>query len=264
MPSNNRRQPIRDDANLGDPSVATLPQPRAWALTIPKEQLYEKISRAIVEQIRSGALAPGQRLPPGRELALEFGVSRPSLREALGALQMLGLVETRHGAGSWVTENARELLAAQTKGELNFGVSPLNVLEARAVLEPAIARLAAQRYAADPELERLLEMMNEADDWANPVHRATWSDADRLYHQRIAVHSQNAVFMSSADFIASVQAQALWRRLRDETLAVPGRISAAIAEHQRIFDAITSGRPDDAAKAAKAHVRAVLRSMDLE
>jgi DNA-binding FadR family transcriptional regulator len=231
---------------------------------IAKEQLYEQISRAIIEQIRTGVLSPGARLPAGRDLAQAFGVSRPTLREALGALQMLGLVETRHGAGSWVTANALEVLAAQAEGELGFGVSPVNVLEARALLEPAIARAAAELYTPDPELERLLQMMNQADDWEDPVHRTTWSDADRLYHQRLAVHSQNAVFVSAANFIAQVQAQPLWRRLRDETLAVPGRVRSAIAEHTRIFAAIASGDPQRAARAAGDHVRAVRRSMDLD
>ncbi len=233
-------------------------------LVIPKEQLYEKISRAIVEQIRTGVLAPGARLPAGRALAREFGVSRPTLREALGALQMLGLVETRHGAGSWVSVDALEVLAAQSEGQMNMGVSPVNVLTARALLEPAIASAAAMSYSPDPEIERLLEMMDVADDWENPVHRATWSDADRLYHQRLAVQSQNAVFVSAANFIARVQAEPLWRRLRDETLAVPARIPRAIKEHRRIFDAIEAGDAKQAARAARAHVQAVRRSMNLE
>jgi DNA-binding FadR family transcriptional regulator len=231
---------------------------------IPKEQLYEKISRAVVEQIRSGLIAPGQRLPSERELATAFGVSRPSLREALGALQMVGLVETRHGAGSWVAANALELLDAQVESGFNLGVSPVNLLEARGVLEPAIAAAASKHYFPDPEVDRLLETMNAAHDWENPLHRATWSNADRLYHLRLAGHSENAVFISAASFIASVQAQELWRRLRDETLTVPGRIAAAVEEHQRIFDAIRSGKPGDAADAARDHVKAVRASMDLE
>ena len=78
---------------------------------IPKQQLYEKLSRAIIDQVLGGTLTPGQRLPSERELARAYGVSRPSLREALGALQTLGVVETRHGSGSWVSEQALDALA---------------------------------------------------------------------------------------------------------------------------------------------------------
>jgi DNA-binding FadR family transcriptional regulator len=231
---------------------------------IPKNQLYEKISGAIIEQIRVGVMVPGQRLPSERALAAAFGVSRPSLREALGALQMLGVVRTRHGSGSWIAANALDLVANRTDGEFDLGVSPLALLEARATIEPAIAELAARRFVPDPEIHRLLEMMNKAREWGNPVHRATWSDADRLYHQRLAVHTQNAVLVAAADFIASVQAQRLWRQLRDDTLAVPGRISKAVEEHEQIFEAISNGRPEDAAEAARDHIQAVRNSMDLE
>jgi DNA-binding FadR family transcriptional regulator len=231
---------------------------------IPKEQLYEKVSAAIIEQIRARTLRAGQRLPAERELARAFGVSRPSLREALAALQVLGVIETRHGFGSCVAENALELLADQPDGLPDLGVSAVALLEARAIVEPAIAACAAERFVPDPEIDRLLEMMREASDWENPAHRVTWSDADRLYHQRLAVHSRNPVFANAADFIASVQAQLLWRRMRDETLAVPDRIASAVQEHERIYDAIRNGRPREAEAAARDHVQGVLDSMGLE
>jgi DNA-binding FadR family transcriptional regulator len=241
----------------GGVSLETIP-------TILKEQLYAKISRAIIEQIRTGQLAPGQRLPPGRDLAKAFGVSRPSLREALGALQMLGVVETRHGSGSWITARALEVLKTPPDESLDLGVSPLTLLEARALLEPAIASLAAERFTADPEIDRLLGLMTEARDWENPAHRAAWSDGDRLFHLRLAVHSQNPVYVSSAQFIADVQAQPLWWSLGDDTLAVAGRIALAIEEHGRIFEAVRSGDSEAAAKAASEHLEAVRDSMGLD
>jgi DNA-binding FadR family transcriptional regulator len=231
---------------------------------IPKEQLYEKISNALIEQVSVGTLVPGQRLPPERELARALGVSRPSLREALGALQMLRVIETRHGSGSWVAPNALDVLKNRLQGALDLGVSPVTLLEAREVIEPAIAALAAMRFSPDPEIDRLLQMMDHARDWENAVHRATWSDADRLFHRQIAVQAENPVFFTAAEFIASVQAQQLWRSLRDDTFLVPGRIARAIGEHKRIFEAISQGRPEEAAAAACDHLRAVRDSMGLE
>jgi DNA-binding FadR family transcriptional regulator len=232
--------------------------------SIPKEQLHEKVSKAIVDQILTGLLAPGQRLPSERELARALDVSRPSLREALGALQTLGIVETRHGSGSWISTDALDALAHHPDGALDLGVSPVMLLEARVVIEPAIASLAAVRFVPDPELDRLILMMHEARDWENPVHRATWSDGDRWYHQRIATHTHNAVLVAAADYIASVQAQALWRRLRDETFTVPGRIPRAIEEHELIYKAIVDRDPEAAADAARGHLEAVRDSMGLD
>jgi DNA-binding FadR family transcriptional regulator len=257
MAGNAQRQATLGPVETDLPPIESLP-------SIPKEQLHEKVSKAIVDQILAGLLAPGQRLPSERELARALDVSRPSLREALGVLQTLGVVETRHGSGSWISNNALDALAHHPDGALDLGVSPMRLLEARFVIEPTIAALAAERFVPDTELERLLRMMEEARDWENPVHRAAWSDGDRWYHQRIAMHTDNAVFVTAADYIASVQAQALWRRLRDDTFTVPGRIPRAIGEHQRIYEAIANQSPDAAAEAARDHLEAVRDSMGLD
>ncbi len=231
---------------------------------IARVQLYEQISSRIIEQIASGAWLPGQKLPAERDLAAAFGVSRPSLREALGALQMLGVVETQHGSGSRVAPSAMDVLARRGPSEeLDFGVSPVALLDARSVIEPTIASLAARRYTRDAELERLLAMMDEARDWSNPAHRAVWSDADRAFHRRIAVYADNAIFLAAADNIANVMNQPLWRRLRDDMLAVPERIEASVREHERIFAAIRDGRAGDAARFAAEHVQVVRDYMGL-
>jgi len=251
---------------------ATVAEPRELDAAPPsalepirKVQLYEQISERIIERIRLGAWASGQRLPAERELARVFSVSRPSLREALGALQMLGVVETHHGSGTWVAKNALEVLAEPPAADaLDFGVSPVALLEARAHLEPTIASLATTRFTPDAEMERLLAMMDEARDWENPEHRTIWSDADRLFHRQIAVHTDNPVFLAVADYIARVMSEPLWRRLRDDMLAVRGRIAASVDEHERIYEAIKDGRPDDAATHASRHVEVVREYMGLE
>ncbi len=251
-------------STVADPPELELAPPSALE-PIRKVQLYEQISERIIERIRLGAWAAGQRLPAERELASVFAVSRPSLREALGALQMLGVVETQHGSGTWVAKNALEVLEKRPAADaLDFGVSPVALLEARAHLEPTIASLATTRFTPDPELERLLAMMDEARDWENPEHRTIWSDADRLFHRQIAVHADNPVFLAVADHIARVMGQPLWRRLRDDMLAVPGRIEASVDEHETIYEAIREGRAHDAAAHASRHVEAVREYMGLE
>src|SRR3954454_15521681 len=102
-------------------------------------QRYEQIAERLAADIRSGLLAPGERLPSERELARQLEVSRASVREALAALQLQGVVETRAGAGTFVAADA------QPSQELPHDASPSAVLEARAQLEPAVARLAARR-----------------------------------------------------------------------------------------------------------------------
>lgn len=230
---------------------------------VRKAQLYEEICSRIIEVIKAGTWTPGQKLPSERELAKAFGVSRPTLREALGALQVIGVVDTQHGSGSRITDNALDVLAQVPVEEYGLGVSPVALLEARLALEPIIASLAASRYKPDPEIENLLEMMDAARDWENPAHRMVWSEADIAFHRRIAVQVENPVFLSVADSIAMVMSEPLWRRLRDEMLTVPERIEASVQEHQRIFEAIRDRRPEDAHRYAHEHVQVVREYMGL-
>jgi DNA-binding FadR family transcriptional regulator len=229
-------------------------------------QLYERICDRIIEAIREGRWHPGERMPPERELAEALGVSRPSLREALGALQILGVLETKHGSGTWVVANAIEVVAQSPPANLlgvDADVSPVAVLQARLTIEPAIAGFAALRPTPDPRIEELLGMMSGARDLENSTHRAVWNDADRLFHRQIAALTGNPVFLAFADRLAFVQGQPLWRRLRDEMLVVPGRIEASIDEHERIHSAIARGDPDAARSAAYDHLCTVRDTMGL-
>ena len=78
------------------------------------------------------------------------------------------------------------------------------------------------------------------------------------------MHTDNPVFLAVADYIARVMSEPLWRRLRDDMLAVPGRIAASVDEHERIYEAIRDGRPEDAAAFASRHVEVVREYMGLE
>ena len=113
-------------------------------------QRYERIADRIAGEIRAGRLAPGERLPGERELARRLEVGRASVREAIGALQLRGVLETRPGAGSYVAADALELL-----GDLQptHDAGPFDVLEARLLLEPGVAALAARRGRRDAEAE---------------------------------------------------------------------------------------------------------------
>lgn len=112
------------------------------------KQRYEQVAATLESQIRSGSLPCGERLPSERELAHRMGVSRATIREALGALQVTGLVETRQGAGSYVVDI---LPPRDPVLSLPADASPYSVLEARAIFEPAIASMAATASRSDPK-----------------------------------------------------------------------------------------------------------------
>jgi DNA-binding FadR family transcriptional regulator len=226
------------------------------ALHVP--QRYEQVVRRLSADIAAGRLAPGERLPSERDLARALGVGRASVREALAALSNQGLLETRPGSGSFVATDAPALLRGSP--ELPHDASPSDLLEARALLEPAVARLAAERgVAADIEIEELLAQMDD-----QPLDRRRWSDADRLFHRRIAALTGNPVLLALADQIAARMDEPLWQRLRDESVATPGRCAVHAAEHRMIYEAIVDGDGAAAEFYATQHIARVRRYMILD
>src|SRR3954470_17031352 len=131
-------------------------------------QRYEHVAERLAAEIRAGAFAPGERLPAERELARRLGVGRASVREAIAALQLQGIVETRPGSGTFVVD-------VPPTADLPHDASPSDLLEARELIEPAIARLAAQRGHRDRSAEALLEAMEAASDSGDPQARAGWN-----------------------------------------------------------------------------------------
>ena len=225
-------------------------------------QRYEQVARRLSGDIAAGRLAPGERLPSERELARGLGVGRASVREALAALANQGLLETRPGSGSFVAPDAPDRLRTTAPAH---DAAPSDVLEARALLEPAVARLAAQRpHPADQEIEALLAAMEEPIDQDDPRDRARWSDADRLFHRRIAALTGNPVLLGLADQIAARMDEPLWQRLRDESVATPGRTALHAAEHRMIYEAIADGDGAAAEFYATQHIARVRRYMTLD
>jgi DNA-binding FadR family transcriptional regulator len=218
-------------------------------------QRYERIAARLVADIRAGRLAPGEKLPPERELARRLGVGRASVREALAALQLRGALETRPGAGSFVVGLPEE------DGAPPADASPSDLLEARLLLEPQVAALAAARARRDPECERLLDAMDAAEAAGD---RAGWNDGDRRFHRRLAALTANPVLLALAGHVAGLMDQPLWQRLRDESVARPGRARIHAAEHRMIYEAVVDGDATAAAFYATQHLERVRRYMTLD
>jgi DNA-binding FadR family transcriptional regulator len=214
-------------------------------------QRYEQIAERLAGDIRAGVLAPGERLPSERDLARTLEVSRASVREALASLQLQGVVETRHGAGTFVVGTP------PPDGSLH-DASPSAVLEAREQLEPAVARLAAARAQRDETAEGLLAKME-----VEPVVIATWNASDRLFHRQLAAMTGNPVLLAFADHVAALMDEPLWQRLRDDSIATPGRTRIHVAEHRMIYEAIVEGNAEAAAFYSAQHINRVRTYMEL-
>ncbi|OZI73887.1 MULTISPECIES: FadR/GntR family transcriptional regulator [Bordetella] len=214
---------------------------------IEPRRLYRQIADQLRLLIQGGEFPVGARLPPERDLALKLGVSRPSVREALIALEVEGLVEVRMGSGIYV----RSRVAADSV----VAESPLETIRARRLIESELAAQAAElaRPAQVAGLREALQaMQEEAAAGQVPIQ------GDRLFHLRIAEISGNSVLLRVVGELFDERHNPLSVKLGDY-FENPASWQAAIGEHRRVVEAIAAG---DAAGAREAMHHHLSRSHD--
>jgi GntR family transcriptional regulator, transcriptional repressor for pyruvate dehydrogenase complex len=221
--------------------------------TVTREAVPQQIVSRLLDLIQQRHLGPGDRLPAERDLAASMGVSRSSLREALRALTVLGVTEMRHGTGTYVSSLEPELLVRPLSFVLSLSEHASDQLfEARRVIEPAMAALAAERVD-DETLERLDGCVTRA--------RAAIGDAEAFMatdlelHDAIRVAADNAIlgrFMEStaALGVASRRRTGSRRAVQEQT----------VKDHRAIVKALRAREPEAAAKAMLRHLNNVERN----
>ncbi|MFE2278482.1 FadR/GntR family transcriptional regulator [Streptomyces sp. NPDC059454] len=216
-----------------------------------KGTVTQRAIERITAMIREGELEPGERLPTERELAARLGISRSSMREAIRALTVLGVVEARHGSGIYVTRlEAGDLL--ETFGvvaDLSRGPRLVELLEVRRVLESTAAALAAARITPErlAEVEKHLAAMNATDDPEEILAH------DLGFHREIAAAAGNETMAAMLEGLSSRTFRARVRRGHQEE----GAFARTRREHAAIHRALAARDPEAARAAAAAHVGAV-------
>ena len=208
---------------------------------IKKKRIYEDIVAQVRGLLADGQVKAGDQLPSERELSDRFQVSRASVREALRTLESMGLVEIRSGEGTYVAASVETLLSPLASAILQQKDVLLEIFEARKIVEPEIAALAAER--ANPEeveqLERILY-----DQARQIAEGGTGVEADTAFHSTLAQAAKNKVFLKLNDAIVD----SLYET-RERSLQSHGRPGRSLAGHREILEAI---RTKDAARAKTA------------
>ncbi len=197
---------------------------------VEPQRLYRQIADQLRALIGQGEFVAGARLPAERDLARQLGVSRPSVREALIALEVEGWVEVRTGSGVYVLDRSRR--AAAPVASVEWG--PLELIRARRVVEGETAALAAQlarRKDIDALHRAIAHMKALADDNMSPL------DGDRAFHLAIVATCGNAVLTETVQSFWDSRRGPIFTRLGGYFETVPSW-RAAIAEHEAIRDAI--------------------------
>jgi GntR family transcriptional regulator, hexuronate regulon transcriptional repressor len=216
-------------------------------------KLYQQIADTVFARITDGFYAPGQRLPSERELADEFGVSRPTIREAMIALEVVGTVQSRHGSGIFVSQSVPSEATATT--ELDIG--PFELTEARRLFEGEAAALAAAEITDEEiaELNGLLtEMQTENERDVKGEH------ADRAFHVAIAKATRNSAIVGVVEHLWDIRYKS---PLCIHILARARRSGdrPRIDEHRRIVEALQARDPVASRLAMRDHLHQVIEGV---
>ena len=217
--------------------------------SIEPRRLYRQIADQIRKLIASGEFPAGARLPPERDLAKQLGVSRPSVREALIALEVEGLVEVRIGSGIYVLgQNSAD--RSDRSDAVQAEAGPFELLRARYVIESECAALAAKsakKVQIRAIADALEQMGRELGDEKQPL------SGDRLFHLRIAEATGNGALVAVVKMLWDERTGALYQQL-EHHYDSPALWTAAMAEHRAVLKAIAAKDGAGARAAMQRHL----------
>jgi GntR family transcriptional repressor for pyruvate dehydrogenase complex len=219
------------------------------------ERLYQNLAVQLVAELIAGKYPIGSRLPAERELAQIYGVSRPTVREAVIAMEVHGFVEVRIGSGAYVMK-----IPGEEHQEAARGLTAFELTEARLVIEGEAAALAAE-LASDDEIDELGHLVEAIA--AENLDPAGSDLADRAFHLAIARATRNGALFGAVENLwdlrkSSPEAALLHAKART------ANIKPVVEEHKAIVDAIRARTPDAARAAMRGHLMAVLDALLFE
>lgn len=217
---------------------------------VRRTRVFEGVAQQIQRLIVEGALKPGERLPPERELCARLGVSRGSLRDAIRILELAGLVVPRQGEGTVVADLSPETVAAPIAQILvRKRALVAELLDVRKMIEPQLASRAAERATAE-EIARLEDILRRQREKA--LRGESTIDEDGEFHYQLALAAKNGVVRSVLDVLMQ-----LLRETRARSLQSPGRPRRSLEGHERVLDAIRRHDPAAAEAAVRRHLEEI-------
>lgn len=225
---------------------------------VPRPTLSDVLIRRILDLINSEGLKPGDRLPPVRTLAERFAVTVPTVREALRRLQASGVVELRHGSGVYVRNGQERIVISNPNHRELDASTTLDLLEARLLIEPHLAELAAEN-ADEPQIVELGRHLDRAAGYLDGQDDHALHRANMEFHRAIAACSGNSVLSQVIDSLVE-----LYSPEQQAILKIYDNRSRDYQEHCEIYAAIRGRDPEQARRGMYQHLRGVKRIVQEE
>lgn len=225
----------------------------AFDTPIERETVAEMVARRIMAMVSARALKPGDQLPPERDLAESLGVSRPSVREAIRGLSILGVVRSRQGGGAYISDLDAEALLGPIRFFLSLeDVNIRELYDARSLIESDVARRAAVNMS-DAQLDDLAAILTAQE--ATLTDARAFRVSDFAFHEAIWNGCGNSFLKRIGESLNVLGLE--FRKRASETAGV---LEQSFRDHARLLDALRARDPDAAAHAAETHMQSVYQS----
>jgi len=220
-------------------------------MLVRRARIPEQLAQELEKLLQDGVWQSGEQIPPERELASRFGVSRASVRDALRILELHGWLEIRQGEGTRVALPA-ESFAQRLRTRLHEPAFVAELFELRRILEPGVVVLAAER-ATEQDLAKLERLLEEQKGASTDLHK--FLELDLGFHKALAESAHNSLLVEVLQLLVVEL-----RQTRLSATARRFRPANTLREHRRIFGAIRKRDPEEARVAMLAHLSTVERS----
>lgn len=236
---------------------------------VKNQKLYIQIVEQIQDLLIKGKLKKGDKLPPEIVLAQKFGASRATIREALSALEILGIIESKSALGNFIKlDNRRiEFLKTNKFKDLLRNHSPVEVLEARIILEPVLASLAARRRDEKDikNLQNILQSLKVISErmlmLIDKKEINVYLQKDLQFHRYVAYCAHNSVLYSLYCSLGLMLKEEHWKTLKLKTVDKKLKIKKLQQEHSGVFEAILQGNAHEAESYMLKHLKRIKLDM---
>ena len=220
------------------------------------------IAEQILKKIESGEYSAGSKLPAERLISEQMGVSRPSAREAISALQIIGIIESRPGDGNYVAELLDfGGLSFQLKNIFDESDSPYEILQARRVFETGAVRLAIEE-ATDEDIQNITNIWNEKHELGRAGDYKGYTRMGNELHLSIARASKNRIVISVIERLLDITDQPLWPRMRELYLEKnPAQVEQTLNIHSRLIKAIQERNSYEAILVIEEHFNLLIEQL---
>lgn len=220
------------------------------------------IAEQILKKIESGEYPAGSKLPAERLISEQMGVSRPSAREAISALQIIGIIESRPGDGNYVAELLDfGGLSFQLKNIFDESDSPYEILQARRVFETGAVRLAIEE-ATDEDIQNITDIWNEKHALGRAGDYKGYTRMGNELHLSIARASKNRIVISVIERLLDITDQPLWPRMRELYLEKnPAQVEQTLNIHSRLIKAVQERNSYEAILVIEEHFNLLIRQL---